>query len=307
MKEQVGLLVFSYGTPQTEADIMPYYTSIRHGYAPTQAEIDVLSRRYEAIGGLSPLAAITKRQAEQLAMQVNERLSGVDYQLFVGNKHIAPFIEDAVDQMGQAGIQKAVAIITAPYFSSFTTQAYFDRTNRKAKKYGLAIQQVPAWNEEERFLQYWADALLHTRKTLPEFARVKVVFTAHSLPYHVIFMGDTYPEAVKKTAQRIASLANVSDYSLAWQSAGVRGDWLTPDVETVTKEIEASDYEAVIYVPIGFVADHLEILYDNDIKCRALCNELGLRYRRVPMPNDDPFFIEAMTDAVEKVVTKEKA
>ena len=277
MKERIGLLVMDYGTPNCEADLMPYYTSIRRGYAPTEAEVAVLKKRYDAIGGLSPLAAITEGQAELLAKQLNEHSDDVSYELFIGHKHMPPFIEDAVSTMGEAGITKAVAIVMAPYFSLFATASYFERAKRRAARYGMTICEVSAWNEEPEFSAYWHQALQTTLAAVQTETpdQIGVIFTAHSLPYHVIHMGDTYPEAVAATAKRIAESVGLTSYELAWQSAGVRGDWLTPDVETVTREIVTkNDVKAVVYVPIGFVCDHLEILYDIDIACRALCDEL---------------------------------
>lgn len=326
MKERIGLLVMDYGTPTAEADLMPYYTSIRRGYAPTEAEVAVLKKRYEAIGGLSPLGALTEGQAELLAKQLNEHSDDVSYELYIGHKHMPPFIEDAVTAMGEAGITKAVAIVMAPYFSLFATASYFERAKRWAARYQMEIREVAAWNEEPEFLAYWHQALETTlaetvgllRRTdssnssditnsvetaIPAEttnpAEVGVIFTAHSLPYHVIHMGDTYPEAVQATAKRIAASVGLTTYEIAWQSAGVRGDWLTPDVAAVTREVVARDnVKAVVYVPIGFVCDHLEILYDNDIACRALCDELGVAYKRVPMPNTDALFVKAMAQAV---------
>lgn len=299
MKERIGLLVMDYGTPTAEADLMPYYTSIRRGYAPTEAEVAVLKKRYEAIGGLSPLGALTEGQAKLLAKQLNEHSDDVSYELYIGHKHMPPFIEDAVTAMGEAGITKAVVIVMAPYFSLFATASYFERAKRRAARYQMEIREVAAWNEEPEFLAYWHQALETTLAETMNPAEVGVIFTAHSLPYHVIHMGDTYPEAVQATAKRIAASVGLTTYEMAWQSAGVRGDWLTPDVATVTREVVARDnVKAVVYVPIGFVCDHLEILYDNDIACRALCEELGVAYKRVPMPNTDALFVKAMAQAV---------
>ena len=309
MKERIGLLVMDYGTPNCEADLMPYYTSIRRGYAPTEAEVAVLKKRYDAIGGLSPLAAITEGQAELLAKQLNEHSDDVSYELFIGHKHMPPFIEDAVSTMGEAGITKAVAIVMAPYFSLFATASYFERAKRRAARYGMTICEVSAWNEEPEFSAYWHQALQTTLAAVQTETpdQIGVIFTAHSLPYHVIHMGDTYPEAVAATAKRIAESVGLTSYELAWQSAGVRGDWLTPDVETVTREIVTkNDVKAVVYVPIGFVCDHLEILYDNDIACRALCNELKVTYERVPMPNADELFVKAMAQAVRHLPVKDE-
>lgn len=309
MKERIGLLVMDYGTPNCEADLMPYYTSIRRGYAPTEAEVAVLKKRYDAIGGLSPLAAITEGQAELLAKQLNEHSDDVSYELFIGHKHMPPFIEDAVSTMGEAGITKAVAIVMVPYFSLFATASYFERAKRRAARYGMTICEVSAWNEEPEFSAYWHQALQTTLAAVQTETpdQIGVIFTAHSLPYHVIHMGDTYPEAVAATAKRIAESVGLTSYELAWQSAGVRGDWLTPDVETVTREIVTkNDVKAVVYVPIGFVCDHLEILYDNDIACRALCDELKVTYERVPMPNADELFVKAMAQAVRHLPVKDE-
>lgn len=309
MKERIGLLVMDYGTPNCEADLMPYYTSIRRGYAPTEAEVAVLKKRYDAIGGLSPLAAITEGQAELLAKQLNEHSDDVSYELFIGHKHMPPFIEDAVSTMGEAGITKAVAIVMAPYFSLFATASYFERAKRRAARYGMTICEVSAWNEEPEFSAYWHQALQTTLAAVQTETpdQIGVIFTAHSLPYHVIHMGDTYPEAVAATAKRIAESVGLTSYELAWQSAGVRGDWLTPDVETVTREIVTkNDVKAVVYVPIGFVCDHLEILYDNDIACRALCDELKVTYERVPMPNADELFVKAVAQAVRHLPVKDE-
>ena len=309
MKERIGLLVMDYGTPNCEADLMPYYTSIRRGYAPTEAEVAVLKKRYDAIGGLSPLAAITEGQAELLAKQLNEHSDDVSYELFIGHKHMPPFIEDAVSTMGEAGITKAVAIVMAPYFSLFATASYFERAKRRAARYGMTICEVSAWNEEPEFSAYWHQALQTTLAAVQTETpdQIGVIFTAHSLPYRVVRVGDTYPEAVAATAKRIAQSVGLTSYELAWQSAGVRGDWLTPDVETVTREIVTkNDVKAVVYVPIGFVCDHLEILYDNDIACRALCDELKVTYERVPMPNADELFVKAMAQAVRHLPVKDE-
>lgn len=300
MKQRMGLFVMAYGTPRSEADILPYYTNIRRGYPPTAEEVATLTKRYAAIGGLSPLAKLTELQAQELVRQLNASSTTYEFELFIGSKHMEPTIEDGVSRMAEAGIKEAVAIVMAPYFSIFATASYFERAQRRAKRYGMSIHEVQAWNEEPQFVAYWANAL----KTALHGAtqNVAVIFTAHSLPYHVIHMGDTYPQMVEATAHRIAEAAGVSHYYMAWQSAGVRGDWLTPDVETVTEEVAAKEtVDTVIYVPIGFVCDHLEVLYDNDIVCKELCKSLGLTYTRVAMPNGNPVFVEAMAQAVRRL------
>lgn len=301
MKKKIGLLVMAYGSPQTEADILPYYTHIRHGYAPTEAEVTVLNRRYQAIGGMSPMCRISEEQAQELCHQLNARSQAYEYVLYIGYKHIAPFIEDAVGEMQADGLTEAVAIALAPYFSIFSTAAYFERAKRRAARTGLVIHEVPSWNESEAFISYWARALL--ARWQPARTDTAVIFTAHSLPHHVLDMGDTYPARITETVAQVAEQCGLQAYRMAWQSAGVRGDWLTPDAEAVTREVvRQGGYARVLYVPLGFISDHLEILYDNDIDCRRLCESLDVVYDRVPMPNSAADFIFAMTEATEQVM-----
>ena len=158
MKERIGLLVMDYGTPTAEADLMPYYTSIRRGYAPTEAEVAVLKNAMKHRRFVAP-GALTEGQAELLAKQLNEHSDDVSYELYIGHKHMPPFIEDAVTAMGEAGITKAVAIVMAPYFSLFATASYFERAKRRAARYQMEIREVAAWNEEPEFLAYWHQAL----------------------------------------------------------------------------------------------------------------------------------------------------
>ena len=307
MKRKIGLLVMAYGTPQDERDIESYYTHIRHGYPPTAEEVQRLVERYRAIGGVSPLRHITEVQAGILLEQVNEALelerkSARDYEcsrddefdLYIGYKHTAPFIEEAVTQMHEDGIDECVGIIMSPYFSTFSSIAYFERAQRRARRYQMKIHEVEDWSTEPAFISYWVKALRETMTTADDY----VIFSAHSLPYHVIDMGDQYPKKVEKAVEQIATALGIKTYALAWQSAGVQGDWLQPDALEVTKQVHKQAHKRIVYAPVGFICDHLEVLYDNDEECQTLCKSLGIEYKRVPMPNGNREFIRALTTKV---------
>src|SRR5699024_8599321 len=156
-KEKIGLLVMAYGTPYKEEDIERYYTHIRHGRKPSEEALQDLTERYQAIGGISPLAEITEAQAKALESKLNEVQDEYEFVMYIGLKHIEPFIEDAVDEMGKAGIKKAVSIVLAPHYSTFSVKAYNSRAQETADKYGIALSSVQDWFDEPGFIQYWTE------------------------------------------------------------------------------------------------------------------------------------------------------
>lgn len=310
MKKQIGLLVMAYGTPQKDEDLIPYYTHIRRGHRPTDEQIEDLRSRYQAIGGISPLAATTEKQAYALGARLNAIQDAVEYKVYIGLKHISPFIEDAVEQMIQDGIKEAVGIVLAPHFSSFSTKAYHTRAFEKAQTIDTDFKftGIDSWYKEEKFLQYW------TEKINVEFAGMSeeeretacLVVCAHSLPEKIIAMGDPYAEQLFVTKDLLQQRTGVKNVAFGWQSAGQTKDpWLGPDVQDLTRDLyNNKGYRSFTYIPVGFVAEHLEVLYDNDYECKTVCEELGANYHRPAMPNDDALFIDAMADAVQKVNVK---
>ncbi|MUV05656.1 ferrochelatase [Planococcaceae bacterium Storch 2/2-2] len=301
-KKRVGLLVMAYGTPYKEEDIEPYYTHIRRGRPPAQEQLDDLRRRYDAIGGISPLASITNDQAEALCNRMNEMQDDVEFVVYVGLKHITPFIEDAVEQMNEDGITEAVSIVLAPHFSTFSVKSYNGRAQEEAAKYGISLRSVESWYAQPKFIDYWANELKELYEDMPAEERDAscLIVSAHSLPERIIQMGDPYPRQLKETAELIVKEANISTYALGWQSEGNTPDpWLGPDVQDLTADLhEKHGYKAFVYAPVGFVSDHLEVLYDNDYECKVVCDRVGAAYYRPAMPNTAPLFIEAMADAL---------
>lgn len=299
----MGLLVMAYGTPRKKEEIEPYYTHIRHGRPPTEEALKDLTDRYEAIGGISPLAQITEEQANGLAHTLNKQQDEIEFVPYLGLKHISPFIEDAVAQMKKDGMEDAVSIVLAPHFSTFSVKSYNGRAQDEAEKMGgLTIYSVESWYKEPKFLQYWQQQIQAEMKKASSLDELCVIFSAHSLPEKIIAAGDPYPEQLNETAALLADLANVPHYEVGWQSEGNTPDpWLGPDVQDLTRELYAhKGYKTFMYCPVGFVAEHLEVLYDNDFECKVVTDEVGATYLRPPMPNADPLFLEAMASVVTK-------
>lgn len=303
----MGLLVMAYGTPYKEEDIERYYTHIRHGRKPAPEMLQDLKDRYEAIGGISPLAKITVEQGEKLEQHLNKIQDEIEFKLFIGLKHIEPFIEDAVKEMHEDGITEAVSIVLAPHFSTFSVKSYNGRAKEEADKYGISITSVESWYKEPKFIKYWSDRVKETFTSMSDEERASAVLvvSAHSLPEKITKMGDPYPEQLKETADLIAEAAGVKNYAVGWQSAGNTPEpWLGPDVQDLTRDLYNEGYKAFVYTPVGFVADHLEVLYDNDYECKVVTEELGASYYRPEMPNAKSEFIDCLATVVLKQLGK---
>ncbi|GAA0438206.1 ferrochelatase [Lentibacillus halophilus] len=308
-KKKLGLLVMAYGTPYKEEDIEPYYTDIRGGRKPTEEQLQNLKDRYKAIGGISPLARITEEQTQALEDQLNSMQDEVEFKAYIGLKHIHPFIEDAVRQMADDGITEAVSLVLAPHYSTFSVKSYNKRANDIAENYGIDIGSVESWYNEPGFIKYWADQIgsVYGRMPADERDKAVLVVSAHSLPEKILKDGDPYPEQLKETARLISEATGIDNYAIGWQSEGNTPDpWIGPDVQDLTRELyEQEGYESFVYAPVGFIADHLEVLYDNDYECKVVCDELGVNYHRPEMPNSHPQFIATLADVVMKKVKRE--
>ncbi|WP_373895653.1 ferrochelatase [Virgibacillus natechei] len=303
-RQKVGLLVMAYGTPYKEEDIERYYTDIRHGRKPTEDALQDLKDRYKAIGGISPLARITEQQAKAIEESVNARQDEYEFKAYIGLKHIEPFIEDAVEEMAKDGVEQAVSIVLAPHYSTFSVKAYNQRANDAAEKHGVTLTSVESWYNALGFIDYWATQIDSVYQQIPndEKENAVLVVSAHSLPEKILQDGDPYPEQLAETAKLIVEKTAIKNYEIGWQSEGNTPDpWLGPDVQDLTRDLyEQKGYRSFIYAPVGFIADHLEVLYDNDYECKVVCDELGANYYRPEMPNVHPQFIDTLADVVLK-------
>jgi len=304
-KKRMGLLVMAYGTPYSLGDLIPYYTHIRHGRKPTPEMIEDLRNRYEAIGGISPLARITLDQAEKLEQHLNQIQDEIEFKMYLGLKHIEPFIEDAVKKMHEDGIEEAVSLVLAPHFSTFSVKSYNERAVEEAEKLGgLTIKTIESWYKEPKFISYWVDKIkaIFDQMPLAEKEKAVLIVSAHSLPEKILQFGDPYPSQLQETADLIANQAGIENYEIGWQSAGNTPEpWIGPDVQDLTRDLfERKQYTSFVYAPVGFVCEHLEVLYDNDIECKAVTDQLDAKYYRPEMPNAKEEFIDCLSTVILK-------
>ncbi|WP_273853760.1 ferrochelatase [Guptibacillus spartinae] len=304
-KKTMGLLVMAYGTPYKEEDIERYYTHIRRGRKPSDEQLKDLQDRYKAIGGISPLAKITEDQAKGLEAHLNKVQDDIEFKLYIGLKHIEPFVEDAVQEMHNDGIEEAVSIVLAPHFSTFSIKSYNGRAKQEAEKIGgPVIHSVESWYDEPKFITYWAKRIKAIFDDMSDQEREKAVLivSAHSLPEKIIANGDPYPDQLKETADLIVEESGVKNVAIGWQSEGNTPDpWIGPDVQDLTRDLhEKQGFTSFVYAPVGFVADHLEVLFDNDYECKVVTDEIGANYYRPEMPNAQDEFIEILSTVVLK-------
>lgn len=295
----IGVAVMAYGTPASPEDIEPYYTHIRRGRPPTPELLAELTERYAAIGGISPLAQRTQAQLDGIAAALDAAEPG-RFVVRLGQKHAAPFIEDAVADLVAQGVESVVGVVLAPHYSGFSVGQYNERAGTAAAEAGLSYKGVESWSLEPAFVEHQAASVRDRLASLP--AATKVVFTAHSLPERVL-EGDPYPDQLHASAQAIAERAGLgewSTWSIGWQSAGRTPEpWRGPDILDIIRELAATGRaEGVLVVPQGFTSDHLEVVYDLDIEAAALAAEVGLAFARTEVVNDDPAVMSALADLV---------
>jgi ferrochelatase len=294
-----GVIAMAYGTPATSADLEPYYTHIRRGRPPSSELLAELRGRYDAIGGRSPLREITEAQARGLA-------AALDVQVAVGYKHAPPFIEDAAAELLAAGVDRVVGVVLAPHYSSMSIGEYAARA-AEALGESASFAIVRSWATAPGYVEWLAEAVHAALARLgPAAAGAEVVFTAHSLPERILATADPYPDELRATAEAVAAAAGLARWSIAWQSAGRTADpWIGPDIVDVLPEIAAAGATGVVVCPAGFVADHLEVLYDLDIEAAGVARECGLPFARTASPNADPRLAATLADAVTPLLAAE--
>lgn len=307
-KERVGVLLMSYGTPASMEELKAYYTHIRHGRPPSEEELARLKARYEAIGGVSPLREHTDRQGKAL----EERLgmsSSFSFRVYQGLRHAPPFIEDAVLRMKEEGVRRAVGIVLAPHYSRMSVGGYIERAMGKAERIGLPISFVERYGLHPLFIEMWTEYVREGIKRLKEApsGKVRLYFTAHSLPARIVEESDPYPGELFESAKAIATAAGMEDWDFAWQSAGQTSEkWLGPDLLEKLPALQAEGIRKVLVAPIGFVSEHLEILYDLDIEAKNRAKDLNILLERTKMPGTDPRFIDTLAEMVLQKLSQQE-
>jgi ferrochelatase len=283
-----GVLVMAYGSPAGEAGIEDYYTHIRGGRKPSADSLEELKARYRAIGD-SPLTAITRAQAAAIGDQLG-------WPAFVGMKHAAPFVADGAAEARRAGVQRLVGLPLAPHFAEMSLGAY----RRSLEK---------AWDGELIFVRGFHDHPAFIRavqrllsESLEESWPQRLFFTAHSLPARILAEGDGYHDRLLESCRLVEAGMKLPDWEFAFQSASSTGEpWLGPDLLSA---IERSGARDILLCPIGFVADHLEILYDLDVEAQAFARLHGIKLRRTASFNTRPDFIAAMAEVVSDTIDR---
>jgi ferrochelatase len=299
-----GVLVMAHGTPSTPDGIEAFYTRIRRGSPPTPELLEDLTRRYLAIGGVSPL---TERTAAQVAgiRAALERDAPGEFDVRYGSKFEPPMLEEAAASFREDGFTKVVGIVLAPHSSSMSTEQYMSRA-RTTLGEGVDFIEIGAWYEAPGFIELIAQRVNDALTTIPEerHETTEVIFSAHSLPKRVVEQGDTYAEQLHESAELAADAAGLDSFDVAWQSAGRTPDpWLGPDILVALREKRAQGFTDVVSCPIGFVSDHLEVLFDLDIEAQAVAKEIGLHLVRTESLNDEPIFTSILANVIRSAAS----
>lgn len=313
----IGVLVMAYGTASGPQDIERYYTDIRGGRSPAPEHLRELEERYAAIGNRFPLLEITREQAAGLERELTATAGpGESFRAYLGMKHSPPFVPDAVAAMRAEGVERAVGIVMAPHWSGMSVETYVERVLDAVGEGPPAFTFVRSYHDHPMFVELLAGRVAHALGTLGPAERegAAVIFTAHSLPVRTLEDGSQrcrscaacetscrYRDGLQETADLVAKELELGHHAIAWQSAGRTAEpWWGPSIEDVIAELAEQGRPAVVVCSAGFVADHLEILYDLDVEARRVAEDAGIRFVRTEMPNADPTFVRMLATVVRE-------
>ncbi|MHB1418257.1 MAG: ferrochelatase [Bacillota bacterium] len=295
-----GVMLMAFGGPDSPEAIEPFLINLMGGRKPTPQVIEKVRERYKIIGGKSPLLEITRRQAR--ALEERLRKEGAEITVKVGMRYWHPFIPDTLASMAAAGVKKVLAISLSPHYSRVSTGAYAAEIARYATtENSPGVHMADPWYDHPFFIEALSEKVKEGLNCFPEEQRsgVEVVFSAHSLPMSHIEEGDPYVAQVEATVDALLERIGPVSWHLAYQSrGGGAGQWLEPEVGEILNGIAARGQRNVLLVPIGFVADHIETLFDIDIAYRQQAKDLDLNFVRAGALNDGPAFIEALARIV---------
>jgi ferrochelatase len=287
-----AVVLMAYGSPTELTDIRAYLEDIRGGRPVSDEAVEELTERYRRIGGRSPLDDVTEAQRAALEEEL-------ELPVYVGMKHWRPRIAEAAERALARGADPIVGIVLAPHYSKLSIDGYRERLEEAADN-RADLRFVESWHTHEPYLAVLADRVRGTD--------AHVVFTAHSLPARILDEGDPYRDQLLETSQLIAERAGLGSWSFAFQSASATVEpWLGPDILDELDSLDERGVEHVLVCPIGFVSDHLEILWDIDVEARERAAELGLELDRIESLNDDPAFIRGLAELVRETVSVRSA
>ena len=306
MDKHPAVLLMAYGSPNSLDEVGEYLLQVRGGRLPTPEEVDRLRERYRQVGGQTPLVKITLAQAK--ALEAKLQSGGLDSKVHVGMKHWRPFIEDVVEKIVSDGAPSIIGLALAPHYSKLSIGGYADAVVR-----GLARTERPvpftmveSWHDQQSLI------IALSRRVHDGLARFNdpsgaiVLFTAHSLPKKFVQDDDPYWRQLQETSRLVAAGSGIKSWDFAFQSAGQPIDsWVGPSIKEKITELSSKGLHELLVCPVGFVSDHLEILYDLDIEAKSYAWSLGTRLERTASLNDDPEFINAIASRIRPLLTRE--
>jgi len=299
--KKIGVLVMAYGGPNCLEEIPGYLADIRGGRPTTPAVLEEITNNYRLIGGKSPLLELTRQQMEAIATHFDPE----KFKFYLGMRHWSPRIEETIRDMLADGIEQAVSIVMAPHYSKLSVAKYQEKIAAGLEMYRGKIDftHVESYHDAHGLIQAFMNRVHEGINRWLEAERddVHVVFSAHSLPVRIMKMGDPYDTQLRETARLVAEKAGLRDGQWSWsyQSAGRSPEpWLGPQIEEYLPELAEQGIMNVVSIPVGFVCDHVEILYDIDIKAQGVAKMLGIRVERPPALNVDPLFIKTVAEAI---------
>ena len=304
--DATAVLLLAFGGPESLDSVEPFLRSVLSRRPLTEEKVQKAKERYKTIGGKSPLLDITKRQARALQSELSRVYD--DLRVYIGMRHWHPYINDTLQEMSRDGINKAVAVSMAPQNSKASTGGYTKAVREALEKTSTTLEVgfVETWHNNPYFLQALARKIEEGLSKFPEEKRkdVHIIFSAHSLPLRLV-ENDPYVDQINETISGVLDLIGPRDYTLAYQSkGGAPVEWLGPDVDSVLEKLAKKDNKDVLLVPVGFVTDHVETLYDIDVVYRKKAESVGLDFKRTESFNDSPEFIEALSKIISEKLEK---
>jgi ferrochelatase len=286
-----GVLLMAHGTPSSMDDMPEYLRLVRGGRPPSPELIAEMRHNYQAIGGKSPLTDLTFAQGAALS-----HLLGPHIPVAVGMRNWKPFLQEAISELASKGVTRIIGIPLAPQFSTLSVTKYFDAATA-ALPHGITLEPIHSFFDHPLLLEAFAERL---RAAAPRTDEA-IVFTAHSLPTRVIDAGDPYATEVAATARGVAERSGVAQYRVAYQSAGRTPEpWIGPDLSDLIREASAGGIRHFLVIPVGFVCDHTEILFDIDVQAQGTARAVGATLRRTESLNSSPTFIAALESLVRE-------
>jgi protoporphyrin/coproporphyrin ferrochelatase len=299
-----AVLLLAYGSPDSVADIPAYLSDVRGGRETPQRLLEEITSRYQQIGGRSPLLDITRSAGRRLS-------EATGLPVYTGMRHWHPRIKDAVAEMSAAGVERCIAICMAPHYSVMSVGAYRARLDDAmvSSDCHMAVDFVESWHTEPHYLDGLAQNTREAlrRFTLEERDEVKVIFTAHSLPEAILERGDPYPQQLAETSRLVAERLELAPgrWEFSFQSAAQTGTpWLGPQIEALVPELARRGERNLVISPVGFIADHVEVLYDLDIGVQRIARAAGVHVERAPMLNDSPALVAALASIVRECLDR---